>query len=164
MAQEVEASTCVGTKPWFCICGQLQLEVSMATLGPRDVLSPCLRWVWSQGSREMATNLVLFLYVCVPLLVVSHFYMIERNDWKCVFGCHREFLFMNTTFWLFLISAPKTAKVLYVYLCSSLWDDFDRWLPAWAISTIWSKQHPSQPLSSHFNFIITSSFQVLKMR
>lgn len=163
MAQEVEASTCVGTRPWFCICGQLQLEVSMATLGPRDVLSPCLRWVWSQGSREMATNLVLFLCVCTTFSCFS--FLPDREKWlELCFGCHREFLFMNTTFWLFLISAPKTAKVLYVYLCSSLWDDFDRWLPAWAISTIWSKQHPPQPLSSHFNFLITSSFQGLKMR
>ena len=44
--------------------------------------------------------------VRAPLLVVSHFYMIVRNDWNCDFGCHREFLFMNTTFWLFLVSAP----------------------------------------------------------
>ena len=53
---------------------QLEYLGSVATVGPRDLLSLSLGWVWAQGSQEMPTNLILFLWVC------------------------------TTTFWLFLIS------------------------------------------------------------
>lgn len=103
---------------------------AMGTIGPGDVLSLGLLWVWAQGSREKPTKPVIFLCVYAPLSACFSCLPDREKRLDLCFGCHREVFCMSIIFGLFLFLFDRQGRFYLCFcvlcLCFSLQDDFDR--------------------------------------
>lgn len=149
-AQRANASTCLRTRPSYCIHGWLQLaiDISRSCGYGTSGRHPESQSGVGLGSGELrnAYQFGSFLVGVHHFLVISYFCLIEKV-WLVFWVSWRD-LFMRVHFWLFHVSAWKSVQSLIcIFVCSAFVSHYVMTLKRW----LWQYEFDKMPLTSDFD-------------